>query len=154
MPWPVAMTRHSTGSDASSSARRPANWTTPNRKRTSWWPATSMATARRTSRFSSPRSRSSAREIFSFSTRWRQFAFSEPGAEGWTFAHLPLFSPPLSDGEQARMYRKYALITGFSVGLGFGGSAIADDVADQVKAIPGGVEDVSIGGTWQDGDRS
>jgi hypothetical protein len=52
------------------------------------------------------------------------------------------------------MYRKYALITGFSVGLGLGGSAIADDVADQVKAIPGAVEDMSIGGTWQDGDRS
>jgi hypothetical protein len=54
------------------------------------------------------------------------------------------------------MYRKYALITGFSVGVGLGlaGSAVADDVADQVKAIPGGVEDVSIGGSWQDGDRS
>jgi len=52
------------------------------------------------------------------------------------------------------MYRKYALITGFSVGLGLVGSAVADDVADQVKAMPGGVEDVSIGGTWQDGDRS
>ena len=52
------------------------------------------------------------------------------------------------------MYRKYALITGFSVGLGLSGSAVADDIADQVKAIPGGVEDVSIGGTWQDGDRS
>lgn len=52
------------------------------------------------------------------------------------------------------MYRKYALITGFSVGLGLGGSAVADDVADEVKAMPGGVEDVSIGGSWQDGDRS
>ena len=52
------------------------------------------------------------------------------------------------------MYRKYALITGFSVGLGFGGSAVADDVSDQVRAIPGGVEDVSIGGSWQDGDRN
>ena len=52
------------------------------------------------------------------------------------------------------MYRKYALITGFSVGLGLGGSAVADEVADQVAAIPGGVEDVSIGGTWQSGDRS
>ena len=52
------------------------------------------------------------------------------------------------------MYRKYALITGFSVGLGLGGSAFADDVADQVRAIPGGVEDVSIGGSWQDGDRT
>jgi hypothetical protein len=53
------------------------------------------------------------------------------------------------------MYRKYALITGFSVGLGLGGgSAVADAVADQVKAIPGGVEDVSIGGSWQNGDRS
>jgi hypothetical protein len=53
------------------------------------------------------------------------------------------------------MYRKYALITGFSVGLGFGGgSAVADTVSDQVKAIPGGVEDISIGGSWQDGDRS
>jgi hypothetical protein len=52
------------------------------------------------------------------------------------------------------MYRKYALITGFSVGLGLGGAAVADEVADQVKAMPGGVEDVSIGGSWQDGDRS
>ena len=52
------------------------------------------------------------------------------------------------------MYRKYALITGFSVGLGLGGSAVADEVADQVSAIPGGVEDVSIGGSWQNGDRS
>jgi hypothetical protein len=51
------------------------------------------------------------------------------------------------------MYRKYALITGFSVGLGLGGAA-ADEVADQVKAIPGSVEDVSFGGNWQDGDRS
>lgn len=52
------------------------------------------------------------------------------------------------------MYRKYALVTGFSVGLGLGGSALADDTADQVRAIPGGVEDVSIGGSWQDGDRT
>jgi len=52
------------------------------------------------------------------------------------------------------MYRKYALVTGFSVGLGLGGSAFADDVPDQVRAIPGNVEDVSIGGNWQDGDRS
>ncbi len=52
------------------------------------------------------------------------------------------------------MYRKYALMTGFSVGLGLGGSAVADDVADQVRAIPGGIEDVSIGGSWQDGDRN
>lgn len=52
------------------------------------------------------------------------------------------------------MYRKYALITGFSVGLGLGGSAVADEVADQVKAIPGAVEDLSFGGNWQDGDRS
>ncbi len=52
------------------------------------------------------------------------------------------------------MYRKYALITGFSVGLGLGGSAVADEVSDQVAAIPGGVEDVSIGGSWQSGDRS
>lgn len=52
------------------------------------------------------------------------------------------------------MYRKYALITGFSVGLGLGGSAVADEVADQVAAMPGAVEDVSIGGSWQDGDRN
>ncbi len=52
------------------------------------------------------------------------------------------------------MYRKFALITGFSVGLGLAGSAVADEMADQVKAIPGGVEDVGIGGSWQDGDRS
>ncbi|HET7715638.1 MAG TPA: hypothetical protein VFK86_08410 [Bauldia sp.] len=52
------------------------------------------------------------------------------------------------------MYRKYALITGFSVGLGLGGSAVADDLAQQVAAIPGSIEDVSIGGSWQDGDRS
>lgn len=51
------------------------------------------------------------------------------------------------------MYRKYALITGFSVGLGLGG-AVADELADQIKAIPGGVEDVSFGGNWEDGDRS
>lgn len=52
------------------------------------------------------------------------------------------------------MYRKYALVTGFSVGLGLGGSALADEVPDQVRAIPGNVEDVSIGGNWQDGDRN
>jgi hypothetical protein len=52
------------------------------------------------------------------------------------------------------MYRKYALVTGFSVGLGLGGSAVADDTGDLVRAIPAGVEDVSIGGSWQDGDRN
>lgn len=52
------------------------------------------------------------------------------------------------------MYRKYALVTGFSVGLGFGSSAVADETADSVRAIPAGVEDVSIGGSWQDGDRN
>ena len=52
------------------------------------------------------------------------------------------------------MYRKYALITGFSVGMGLGGSAWGDELADQVKAIPGGVEEMSFGGNWQDGDRS
>jgi hypothetical protein len=52
------------------------------------------------------------------------------------------------------MYRKYALITGFSVGLGLGGSAVADEVADQVAAIPGAVEDVSIGGSWQEGEAT
>ena len=52
------------------------------------------------------------------------------------------------------MYRKYALITGFSVGLGLGGSAAADEVADQIRTIPASVEDVSLGGSWQDGDRS
>ena len=52
------------------------------------------------------------------------------------------------------MYRKYALITGFSVGLGIGGPAAADVISDQVAAIPGAVEDVSIGGSWQNGDRS
>ena len=52
------------------------------------------------------------------------------------------------------MYRKYALITGFSVGLGLAGPALADEVADRVAAIPGDVEDVSIGGSWEDGDRS
>ncbi len=52
------------------------------------------------------------------------------------------------------MYRKYALVTGFSVGLGLGGSAVADEVPEQVRAISGSVEDVSIGGNWQDGDRT
>lgn len=52
------------------------------------------------------------------------------------------------------MYRKYALVTDFSVGLGLGGTAVADDTADLVRAIPGAVEDVSIGGSWQDGDRN
>ena len=52
------------------------------------------------------------------------------------------------------MYRKYALITGFSVGLGLGGTAMADDTAETVRAIPGNVEDVSMGGNWEDGDQS
>ena len=52
------------------------------------------------------------------------------------------------------MYRKYALVTGFSVGLGLGGSAVADDTPELVRAIPGSVEDLSIGGSWQDGDRN
>jgi hypothetical protein len=32
--------------------------------------------------------------------------------------------------------------------------ARADEVADGIAAIPAGVEDVRIGGTWQDGSRS
>jgi hypothetical protein len=32
--------------------------------------------------------------------------------------------------------------------------ARADEVADGIAAMPGGVEDVRIGGTWQDGSKS
>jgi hypothetical protein len=81
-------------------------------------------------------------------------ARSKRSRDGWTLAQVPLFSLPPNDGEEAEMLRKYALITSFSLGLGLGGSAVADDVADQVAAMPGGVEDVSIGGSWQDGDRN
>lgn len=50
------------------------------------------------------------------------------------------------------MYRKYALLTGFSVGLGLG-SALAEETAEQIAAIPGSIEDVRIGGVWeQDGE--
>ena len=52
------------------------------------------------------------------------------------------------------MYRKYALITGFSVGVGLAGSAFADDLAESVRAIPGSVEDVRVSGTWEDADRN
>jgi hypothetical protein len=52
------------------------------------------------------------------------------------------------------MYRKYALITGFSVGVGLAGTAFADEIADAVAAIPGVVEDVRVGGTWENGDKS
>lgn len=52
------------------------------------------------------------------------------------------------------MYRKYALITGFSVGVGLAGTAFADDLADAVNAIPGSVEDMRIGGTWENDDRN
>ena len=52
------------------------------------------------------------------------------------------------------MYRKYALITGFSVGVGLAGTALADDLTEAVKAIPGSVEDVRIGGTWESDDKS
>ncbi|MEP0323550.1 hypothetical protein [Bauldia litoralis] len=52
------------------------------------------------------------------------------------------------------MYRKYALITGFSVGVGLGGTALADDVADAVNSIPGAIEDVRISGSWENDDKS
>ncbi len=53
------------------------------------------------------------------------------------------------------MNRKYALITGFSIALSLAGSvALADDISDGVAKIPGLVDDIRIGGTWQDGDRS
>ena len=51
------------------------------------------------------------------------------------------------------MYRKYALITGFSVGVGLAGTAFAEDVADAVATIPGSVEDVRLGGSWEEGDK-
>jgi hypothetical protein len=52
------------------------------------------------------------------------------------------------------MYRKYALLTGFSVGLGLAGPGFAEETADQIAAIPGSVEDVRIGGSWEDGGQS
>jgi hypothetical protein len=52
------------------------------------------------------------------------------------------------------MYRKYALITGFSVGVGLASQALADEIADGVAAMPGNVEDVRIGGTWEAGNKS
>ena len=52
------------------------------------------------------------------------------------------------------MYRKYALITGFSVGVGLAGPAFADDIADGIAAMPGNVEDVRIGGTWEADNKS
>lgn len=45
------------------------------------------------------------------------------------------------------MYRKVALITGFSVGLA--GAAFADEIADGVATLPGAIEDVRIGGSWE-----
>jgi len=52
------------------------------------------------------------------------------------------------------MYRKYALITGFSVGVGLAGSAFADDLAESVKSLPGAVDDVRVSGTWESADRN
>ncbi len=52
------------------------------------------------------------------------------------------------------MYRKYALITGFSVGVGLAGTAWADDLANAVTALPGAVEDIRVSGTWEREDRS
>ncbi|MCB1486688.1 MAG: hypothetical protein KDJ88_04410 [Bauldia sp.] len=52
------------------------------------------------------------------------------------------------------MYRKYALITGFSVGVGLGGTALADELAGSVKTIPGAVEDVRVSGTWESAERN
>ena len=52
------------------------------------------------------------------------------------------------------MYRKYALITGFSVGVGLAGPALADGIADGIATMPGAVEDVRIGGTWEAGSKS
>lgn len=52
------------------------------------------------------------------------------------------------------MYRKYALITGFSVGVGLASTAFADDLAQSVKSIPGGVEDVRVSGTWESAERN
>ncbi|WP_421724032.1 hypothetical protein [Bauldia sp.] len=52
------------------------------------------------------------------------------------------------------MYRKYALITGFSVGVGLAGPAFGDDLADSVSTIPGSIEDMRVGGSWEHGERS
>lgn len=52
------------------------------------------------------------------------------------------------------MYRKYALITGFSVGVGLAGTALGDDMPDAVATIPGSIEDVRVGGSWENGARS
>jgi hypothetical protein len=54
------------------------------------------------------------------------------------------------------MYRKHAFITvlGLGLGLTLAGAAAADELSDHVAAIPGAVEEVRLGGSWQEGDRT
>jgi hypothetical protein len=50
---------------------------------------------------------------------------------------------------------KYALLTGLAaLVLAFGQPASADELADGVATVPGGIEDVRIGGTWEGDGKS
>ncbi|HZP19181.1 MAG TPA: hypothetical protein VFB16_03150 [Bauldia sp.] len=47
------------------------------------------------------------------------------------------------------MSLRFALVAGFVTVLGLAGPVFADPIADGIAALPGAVEDVRIGGTWE-----
>ena len=47
---------------------------------------------------------------------------------------------------------KHAIVLGLAALLALAAPAIADPLLDGVVAIPGGIEDVRIGGTWEGGE--
>jgi len=46
------------------------------------------------------------------------------------------------------------LVAAAAIALALAGGGRADVISDRIAAIPGAVEDVRIGGTWDSGDRS
>jgi hypothetical protein len=47
------------------------------------------------------------------------------------------------------MSLKFALVAGFVTALGLAQPVLADTISDGIAALPGAVEDVRIGGTWE-----
>src|SRR5690349_2120632 len=56
------------------------------------------------------------------------------------------------EGRRGNMSRMHILIAALSLVL-CASPTLGDEVADHVKAIASEVEDISIGGSWQEGDR-
>jgi hypothetical protein len=52
------------------------------------------------------------------------------------------------------MSRKFAILICFAANLAMAGPAFSDSVSDGIAAMPGGIEDVRIGGTWQKDGKS